>query len=172
MPLSPADLSQQLRQGQSRDMQLRRWAVGLSLVGVAAGIVVSAYQTGLVKRLPDPPGGLFNATRVNASDYAYKRLQTPDGLLMIANYAATAILGGAGGAHRGTRAPWLSLALAGKAMADVVVNAKLFVEEWRTNRALCQYCLAANLASWATLLMALPEAMQAGRRLLGRDASV
>jgi hypothetical protein len=166
---SPDKLSRELREGKSADLSLRRWIIGFSLLGVAAGMVVGAYQTGLIKRLPDPKDGVFNATRVNASDYAYKRMQTPDGLFMIANYAVTAILAGAGGADRARSMPWLPVALLGKTATDVAVNVKLFVEEWGSNRLLCQYCFAANLASWASALLAAPGAMKAWDALQARD---
>lgn len=38
---------------------------------------------GLVRRLPDLPVGPFDASKVDAADYAYKRLQVPDGVLML-----------------------------------------------------------------------------------------
>jgi uncharacterized membrane protein len=164
--MTPAQLSHELRKTHSAELSFRRYIVGFSLLGVAAGCVVGAYQTGLIKRLPDAGrNSVFNANQVNASDYAYKRWQTPDGLLMIANYAITAILAGAGGMRRFEQRQWLPIALAAKTIADVGVNAKLFVEEWQTNGKLCQYCLAANVASWVSMLMALPEAMKAIRRI-------
>lgn len=167
---SPAQLSRSLRQDDSDIMRLRRWVIGLSLFGAAMGQLIGAYQTGLIKRLPDPSEGVFNATKVDASDYAYKRFDTPDGLLMLATYALTAILAGAGGADRARQRPWLPLALAAKTGYDVVTNVQLFVEEWRSNRKLCQYCLAANLASWASALLVLPEALQAFRQIRGKQS--
>lgn len=162
---NPVQLSRELRTDSGDIMRLRRWVVGLSLFGASMGQLVGAFQTGLLPALPDPKGGLFNATKVDASGYAYKRLQTPDGLLMIATYAVTAILAGAGGRDRARDQPWLPLAQAAKVGYDVFTNVKLFQEEWRTNGKLCQYCLAANLASWASALLTLPEAMQAARTL-------
>jgi len=84
---SPARLSYQLRREDSPHLNCRRWLVGLSFVGSAAGMIVGLYQMGVLRRLPDLPVGPFDATRVDASTYAYKRLQTPDGLLMAATYA-------------------------------------------------------------------------------------
>ena len=55
--------------------------------------------------------------------------------------------------------------MAAKVSSDVATNWKLFGEEWRTNKALCAWCLTANLASNASLLLALPEAGRALRRL-------
>lgn len=162
--MTPRQLSRELRQGEGSDLARRRWIVGLSLFGAAMGQIVSAYQLGLVRRLPDPPVGPFDAERVDASDYAYKRLETPDGLLMLATYAVTAILAGAGGRDRAREHPALPVALAAKTLYDVATNFKLAGEEWAENKALCAYCQAASIASAA---LALPEAARAARSLAG-----
>ena len=163
----PATLSHELRHGRAPDLVRRRWIVGLSLFGAAMGGVVSAYQMGILRRLPDPPVGPFDSEAVDASDYAYKRLETPDGLLMTATYVATALLAGAGSPRRAGERPWLPLALAGKAAFDVALNARLAREEWAENGALCAYCQAANAASLAIAALSLPEAGRAARRLAG-----
>jgi len=52
--LAPAELSRQLRLGQNADLTRRRWIIGLSLVTVAAGQIVTLYQTGVISRLTHP----------------------------------------------------------------------------------------------------------------------
>ena len=166
---SPSQLSRELRTGSGPDLRRRRKVLGLSMVGAAAGIVVSLYQTGLLKHLPDPPPKkLFDSDKVDASDYAYKRAQTPDGLAMLVTYGVTALLAGAGGEDRARTLPWLPIALAAKVAGDVATNMKLAREEWAENEAFCAYCQTANLASLASLPLVLPEAAKALRRLLGR----
>jgi len=88
--------------------------LGLSFVGLAMGQIVSLYRMGILRRLPDIPLWPFNATRVDAAPYAYKRLQTPDGVLMIGTYAVTAALVAVGGRDRAARSPALPLLLAAK----------------------------------------------------------
>lgn len=89
---SPRRLSHQLREQKNPDLTRRRWILGLSFVGATLGKIVGLYQMGIIRRVPDPPFQVFDSTRVNASDYGYKRAQTPDALLMVASYAVTAIL--------------------------------------------------------------------------------
>ena len=168
---NPGELSRGLRTGADPDLVRRRWMVGLSLFGAAMGGVVGAYQLGMVRRLPDPPVGPFDSERVDASDYAYKRLETPDGLLMMGTYAVTAILAGAGAPDRARARPWLPLALAAKAAFDVATNARLAREEWAENEALCAYCQAANVASLAIAALCLPEASRAAGRLMTGGAA-
>ncbi len=164
--LPAAQLSHELREAQSPDLTRRRWGIGLSLLGAAIGGVVAAYQTGLIKRLPDIlPGRIWNAEKVDASDYAYKRLQSPDGMLMIGTYALTASLIAAGGKDRAEQASTLPLAAAAKALYDLITCVKLGQEEWADNKALCSWCQVATLASAATVALTIPEAARAARAL-------
>lgn len=164
--LPPAILSHELREGISPDLTRRRWVIGLSFAGSAIGMIVGAYQTGLIKRLPDIlPGKIFDAEKVDASDYAYKRMQSPDGLLMAVTYVLTAALVAAGGKNRARDNPALPLAAAAKASYDLVTCFRLAREEWAENKALCSWCQVATVLTAATVAMTLPEAVRAGRTL-------
>jgi uncharacterized membrane protein len=167
--MTPRQLSRELRLGQSPDLQRRRWIIGLSMAGVLAAKLVSLYQTGVLKTLPDPPLPIFDSPRVDASDYAYKRMQTPDGLIMLVSYAMTALLASAGGERRARTTPWLPLLMGAKIAFDVVTAFVLAGEEWAENKALCAYCQAATVASVASLAVAVPEMLAAARQLPGGD---
>lgn len=166
--MDPTQLSLELRYGKSPDLNRRRWIIGLSLLGVAAGQIVSLYQTGIIHHLPDPPVGPFDSDKVDASDYGYKRLDTPDALPMIVTYGLTACLAGAGGLHRASKQPAIPVAMGLKTLFDTVTTLKLGQEEWKENKALCFYCQVASVASVASLALALPEAVKGLRKLLGR----
>lgn len=163
---TPTQLSHELREGRSADLTRRRWIIGLSLVTVAAGQIVSLYQTGIIKHLPDPPLDIFDSDKVDASDYAYKRMQSPDAPAMIVVGGITTMLAAAGGLHRAETTPALPLALAGKTLLDVVTNVKLGLEEWQVNKKLCFYCQASTVAAIAAAALALPEAVKAARNVL------
>lgn len=159
--MTPSELSRQLREDDTPDLRRRRSIIKLSLFGAAIGGIVSLYQVGVIKHLPDPPLNVFDSDKVDASDYAYKRFATPDAFMMIAQYAATAWLAGAGGTNRAKDAPALPLLLFGKTLVDVVTNLELAREEWNDNKKLCAYCQTATLASIASLVLAWPEAKRA-----------
>jgi uncharacterized membrane protein len=164
--LEPSQLSRELREGTSDDMQRRRWGLALTFVGVAMGVAVGLYQTGVVKRLPDIlPGDIWDAEKVDASDYAYAHGQQPDAPAMIANYGLTAMALAAGGENRAEQNPALPLLAAAKAASDFVACVALARAEWRDNRKFCSYCQVATLVSGATLVLALPEAGRAVRAL-------
>ena len=166
--MDPTTLSRQLRTGDTDDLKRRRALVALSNVGALAGVVVSLYQTGVIRHLPDLPGKIWDADKVDASDYAYKRFDTPDALMMTVSYGVTAWLAGAGGKDRAERSPWVPVALAAKVLADAAFAVRLGREEWAENKALCWYCQSATVASLASVPLALPEAARALRRLVGR----
>lgn len=163
----PRERSRDLRLRTDPDLRRRRWLVGLSVADVALGQIVILYQTGILRRQPDPPVGPFDPERVNASDYAYKRLQVPDAVLMKGTYALTAGLAAAGSQDRAEREPLLPLAIAmaAKTAFDVATNLKLAQEEWAGNKALCADCQAASIISMVSLVLAWPEASRGLRAL-------
>ncbi|HEX8237682.1 MAG TPA: vitamin K epoxide reductase family protein [Abditibacteriaceae bacterium] len=168
--MTPRELSEELRNDSSPDLQRRRWVIGLSLVGTAMAQIVSLYQTGIVRRLPDPPWAIFDSTKVDASDYAYKRLQTPDAFMMLASYAVTAWLAGAGGKNRAMQTPLLPVALGLKTVLDTVTAVELGREEWKENKALCAYCQVATICSVISVALTAPEAVRAAKSLFASRA--
>jgi len=159
--MNPTQLSYELRKAKSPDLTRRRWIIGLSLLGTAMGQAVALYQTGIIRRLPDPPLPLIDSNRVDASDYAYKRFDTPDGVMMAATYAVTACLAAAGGKDRAREQPLLPLAMGAKLLYDVLTTVRLGREEWQENKAFCIYCQTATVATLASALLAIPEVRQA-----------
>jgi uncharacterized membrane protein len=167
--MEPQQLSQELRQGKNPHMSRRRAIIGLSMLGGSMGQLVTLYQTGIVSHLPDPPGQeIFDADRVDASNYAYNKFNSPDGPIMVANYAITAWLAAAGGLDRARRNPLLPIAMGVKLVLDGVTNVELAREEWSENKAFCEYCQVATVCSIASIVLAVPEVMTAVRTLLGR----
>ncbi len=100
MAIPDRQLSRELRTASTPDLRRRRWIFGLSLIGTLAAQIVGLFQMGLLRRLPDPPVGPFDSSRVDASDYGYSRLQMPDAGLMLLTYGVTAALAMAGAADR------------------------------------------------------------------------
>src|SRR3954462_11199923 len=53
--MTPTQLSDELRHGTGNDLRRRRAVVGLALGSAAVMGLISLYQTGLVRTLPEPP---------------------------------------------------------------------------------------------------------------------
>lgn len=168
----PRRLSRELRHARGPDMRRRRQIIGLSLAGVAIGGIVSAYQTGLVRRLPDPSFGPFDSERLNASETAYSRMQVPDGLLMIVTYGVTAALAAAGPADRSRVQPALPVAMATKSLYDLVTALRLAQTEYDDKGAFCIYCQTATVTTLLSTLLSLPEAADGLRRLARGDRRI
>lgn len=166
--MEPKQLSHELRLAQTPDLHRRRWIIGLSLLGTVMAQAVTLYQTGVIRRLPDPPLPSVDSNKVDASEYAYKRLNTPDALMMLVSYGATAWLASVGGKDRATDTPLLPIAMGLKVLGDAAFALELGREEWQENKALCAYCQVATLASLASLPLAFPEVRKATATLLSR----
>lgn len=158
----PRQLSRELRETHNDpDLNRRRWIVGLSFASLAAGKLVSLFQFGMIKELPDPPIDIFDSTKVDASDYAYKRFQSPDAFVMVVSSGITAWLAAAGGVNRAEQNPALPLLMAAKTWGDLLTTVQLGREEWDENKKLCFYCQAATVLSVASAVLSVPEALRA-----------
>lgn len=163
--VTPSELSLELRTGNSDSMQRRRKVVGLSLVAAGAMGLITAYQTGIIKHLPEPPLSLLDADKVDASSEAYAKLSTPDGILGLGSYAVTMGLAAMGGSNRAIREPWIPLALAAKVAVDTINAGKLTVDQWTKHRAFCSYCLLSAAVTFAMVPLVVPDARTAFREL-------
>lgn len=164
--MKPEALSRQLRTGSGDHLTQRRRVTALSLTAIGALGVVSLYQMGVIKHVPEPSLPRLNADEVDASAEAYRFLAMPDGVLGIGSYAVTLALAAIGGSDRAAKHPWIPLALAGKVGIDALQAGRLTRTQWSQHRAFCSWCLAAAVATWASLPIVLPEARAAWRHLL------
>jgi uncharacterized membrane protein len=165
--LSPLQLSETWRRANEPDLRARRWIAGLSLLSGAVMSGIGLFQLGIIRRIPDPPGP-FDAARINGSPQAYSILRTPDALLGALSYAATACLAGAGDPDRSRTAPWLSVAMGAKLLADASIAGKLTVTQWTRYRAFCFWCLLTTGATVAAAVVGIPETLAAARTIAER----
>lgn len=163
--MKPEELSEQLRHGDGDDLRRRRAVVGLSLVAVGSMGLISLYQMGIIKHLPEPPLPRLDADKVDASPEAYSRLATPDGFLGLGSYAMTMGLAAMGGQDRARTQPWIPLALAAKVAFDTSQAVRLTVDQTTKQPAFCFWCLLSALATFATVPLVIPEARAAIRQL-------
>ncbi len=161
-----SELSRELRHGSGEFIERRRQVAALLLVSIGSMALISLYQMGIIRHLPEPPLPRLNADKVDASAAAYELLSMPDAVLGLSSYATTLMLAAAGGADRERTAPWLPLALAGKAAIDASQAAKLTWDQWAKHRAFCSWCLLAAGATFATVPLVIPEARAALQQLL------
>ena len=157
----------ELRYGDSRSLRRRRWISLLSALGAVDFAIISLYQLGVIRHLPDPPGRIFDSDHVNASDKAYA-LGIPDGTLGLGLYALTLILAGAGGDVRGGRSGIFDVLLGGAVIAGAAGAAHYLYDMIRNQRRACPYCLFGAATHFAMLPFAIPGARAAGASLAAR----
>ncbi|HEV2147192.1 MAG TPA: vitamin K epoxide reductase family protein [Longimicrobiaceae bacterium] len=166
--MKPAELSHELRTGDGEHLRARRRVLGLALGAAGCMGVISLYQMGIVRHLPEPPIPRLNADKVDASSEAYAHLNAPDAVLGFASYAATMVLAATGGTDRVQTMPWIPLAMAGKVMGDALQAGRLTVDQWTKHRTFCGWCLVAAGLTFATVPAVLPEARAAWRQVRSR----
>jgi uncharacterized membrane protein len=161
----PSSLRNYLQDGSDANLSLRRGAVAVSLIGIAAMAATALLQMGLVKRLPDPPAGNFDTKKVNSSDEAYS-YGGPDSPIAITGHGVNMVLASMGGADRAERQPWLPVLAAVIAGLQASTAARyLFHTMPKVDKAWCPYCITDALTHFATLAFTLPEALKAVRKL-------
>ncbi len=161
-------LRDQLRSSSDSFIRRRRTVAALSLVAIGAMGLISWYQLGILKHLPEPPLPGLDADKVDAAPEAYERLSAPDATLGVGSYAATLLLAAMGAQDRSYRQPWLPLALAGKLAFDLGQAARILWVQWTRYRAFCFYCLLTAAATIASAPLAWGETRAALRRLKSR----
>lgn len=153
------------------EMQWRRALVVVSLTGIAAMGIVSLFQSGVVKHLPDPPVGNFHTDRVNSSHEAYRR-GTPDAPLAVTAHAVNMVLATLGGKDRPTRAPWIPILASLIAAPQAATAAQyLFYQMPKVDKAWCPYCIVDALTLFATFGLTLKESARSVGSLLARRRS-
>lgn len=158
---TPRELRRSLQSGEGREMRLRRAIITVNLIGIASMALTTLLQTGVVRRLPDPPRGNFDTKKVNSSDEAYS-YGGPDSPVNITAHAVNILLASSGGPDRTWRHPWIPLFASMLAGAQAAVAAKyLFYQMPYVDKAWCPYCITDALMHFANFALGLPEAGRA-----------
>jgi hypothetical protein len=163
--MRPGELSRQLREDDDGFLSHRRGIVACGLAAAGAMGLITLYQIGIIKHLPEPPLPGLDADKVDASEEAYSYFQTPDAFIGLGSYAVTMGLAAMGGKDRAAIHPWIPLALLAKTAADTAQAARLTIDQWTKHKAFCLWCLLAATATFVSLPLAVPEAIVALQQL-------
>ena len=108
---------------------------------LATLVPVALYQTGMIKRLPDPPFRVFNSERITKSKAAHP-LGIPDSLLGLASFGTTLAL-----ILLARRHPTAKRFLGAKLTLDVSAAALNASRQVFSFGELCSWCTATALAA-------------------------
>lgn len=162
--MNAAAMRDVLRTEHSEDLDRRRKVIGLSGLGLVDFSIISLYQTGIIKSLPDLPFEVFDSNKVNASEDAY-RFGAPDGPISAVAYAATMVLASAGGDEQTGRKPVMDVAL-GATVAGNAVGAIFYLYKMIfVQKKICLYCVTGAAINIASAVIIAPTALKGIRKL-------
>jgi uncharacterized membrane protein len=135
----------------------RGWIAAVAALAAVDAIVVALRQTGIIGRLPEPPGRIWDTNRVVTSPIAYA-MGVPDAplasLVYLSMIGFAARLGGRHARRHRTSALGLVASSVGVAAGGAFYLWHMLARE----KKLCPYCLGTAAASFTLLPLALPDA--------------
>lgn len=159
-----AAIRQELLVGTDKDLESRRKIVALSAIGLADFALISLYQSGVVKKLPEFPGKIFNSNKVNAATDAYQ-MGAPDGTISALVYSATMVLATWGGSEASGRKPVHDVLLAGAVGSNAIGAAYYLFNMTFKQKKVCPYCVAGAAINFASAAYMFPLAIKAFKKL-------
>jgi len=128
--------------------QKERIALACCSVALGSLIPVALFQLNILKRLPDPPGAIFDSRTIVMSKDAFP-FGIPDGLLGLASYGTTFLLIFAAGQPAGSRNYLLTTSLQGKLLLDGSMAAWNATKQVTQFGRICSWCMGTALATGA-----------------------
>lgn len=144
------------REQHTPSLDRRRRISILSAIGLVDFALISLYQLGVVRHLPDFPGKIFDSDKVNASRKAFGT-GIPDGTMGALLYAGTMVLAAAKGTRKTGRPRIASVALAGTVAAGAVGAAQYLVDMARKQERVCPYCVLGAVLNFAMVPPVIAE---------------
>lgn len=162
--MEPQELRRELQTGVSSDMKWRRRIIGLSVFGAGVTALISLFQTGIVRHLPDPPFESFDSEKVMVSDPAYM-WGNADATMAMTTVAANLPIASFGGTDRAVKIPAVPLLATAKATVDAASAGWYFYQMAVKQRRWCIYCIVTAATFAGIFALTLPEAVSAIREL-------
>lgn len=153
--MKPEVIKQALRNGSSEDMEKRRKIIALSALGLVDFSIISLYQTGVIKKLPDLPYDIFDSNKVNASPDAYS-MGVPDGPISAIAYASAMALAAAGGDEHSGRKPVFDLLFSGIVFGNAAGAAYYLYNMIFKQKKICLYCVGGAIINFASAAIIAP----------------
>jgi len=156
-----------LRNGYSDDLDRRRKVICLSALGLVDFSIISLYQTGVTRSLPDLPFPVFDSNKVNASKDAYM-MGVPDGPVSAVAYALTMVLAATGGTEDVARKPVYDVALGGVVLSNVAGAAYFLYNMITQQKKICLYCITGAVINFESAVIIAPIVIKGLKKLAGR----
>lgn len=139
----------EIRNDTSEAARYRRQIAALSALGLVDFSLISLFQLGFIKHMPDLPGELFDTEKVNSSKDAVL-LGMPDGVISLSSYAATIVLAAAATRFR-KPSRVLDVAMGGIVLGQAAGAAQYLYNMAFVQKKVCIYCVAGAVINFASL---------------------
>ncbi len=157
-------IRKELRDGRSDELTRNRRIVALAAAGLVDFTIISLYQSGVLRRLPDLPGKIFDSNQVNAARKAYA-LGLPDGTTGAALFAVNMMLATAGGSRRSGRPAWMDLLLGASAVSGAGAAFQYLYDMVFKQSKACPYCIVGGLAHFGMVALMAPQGWRLLRKI-------
>ena len=138
-----------LRADAGTPTQNRRKIAALAAIGLVDFSLISLFQLGYIKRMPDLPGKIFDSQKVNSSKDAVI-LGMPDGVFSLCAYAGTMLLATA--ASRKTKySRFFDFMLGGIILGQAAGGAYYLYNMVTVQKKICIYCVTGALINFAAV---------------------
>ena len=155
----------ELRDGNSTALDARRKVILLSALGLVDFSIISLYQTGIIRHLPDPPHPIFDSDKINASEDAYQ-FGAPDGPISAVAYATSMLLASAAGSDKTGRKPVLDVALGATVAGNAVGAAYYLFNMIFKQKKICPYCVAGAVINIASAIIIAPTIAKSVKKMM------
>ena len=139
-----------IREDSTEATEYRRQIAALSALGLLDFSLISLFQLGFIRHMPDLPGKVFDTEQVNSSKDAVL-LGLPDGVISLGSYAATMLLATAATRYR-KPSRLLDVAMAGVVVGQAAGAAQYLYKMAFVQKKICIYCVAGAAINFASLL--------------------
>lgn len=150
------EIRNELRESDSVSLNRKRNIAFLSVIGLVDFSVISLYQLGFIKKLPDLPFKIFDSNKVNASKEAYI-MGVPDGPITLVSYAANILFAGAGGTRKTGRSKIFDILLAGSVIGGALGGAYYLNDMIFNQKKVCLYCVVGAALNFAMVSPVIKE---------------
>jgi len=141
---------QKIRNDSSEATEYRRQIAALAAVGLIDFSLISLFQLGFIRRLPDLPGEVFDTEKVNTSEDAVL-LGMPDGVISLGGYTATMLLAAAASRYK-KPSRLLDVAMGGIVLGQAAGGALYLYNMAFVQKKVCLYCVAGAVINFASLV--------------------
>lgn len=138
-----------IRKDSSEATGYRRQIATWATVGLIDFSLISLFQIGSIKKMPDLPGEVFDTKKVNTSKDAVM-LGLPDGVISLAAYTATILLATAAMRFK-KPSRVLDVALGGVVLSQAAGAAQYLANMTFVQKKVCLYCVAGAAINFASL---------------------